>query len=312
VTGAAGFVGRRVVADLVSAGWAVRAVVRACPGHEAPAGAVWVPMGDLASLEATAWARSLADVEAVVHLAGRAHVMNDAAADALSEYRRTNVGVTQVLAGAAGVAGVRRFIYMSSVKAVAESSGVSILADDASPHPEDAYGRSKREAEEWLFDQAAANGLSITVLRPPLVYGPGVRANFARLVRWAARGTPFPFGAVANRRSLVFVGNLSDAVRFSIDAPALDGKACFATDDDDLSTADLIGRISLALGRQAFLFPVPEWMLRGGLSLVGRSAEADRLLGSLALSMRHFPDAGWRPPFSLDQGLTATVREIAH
>lgn len=311
VTGAVGFVGRRVVADLTAAGWTVRAVVRSIPDNVPPAGVVWFPLGDLTCLDVPAWSDALTGVEAVVHLAGRAHVMNDAAADPFTEYRRTNVVATQILASAAVLAGVRRFVYMSSVKAVAESSGETTLTDDALPQPEDDYGRSKREAEVCLLDNPTQQGMSVIVLRPPLIYGPGVRANFARLIRWVARGIPLPFSAIANRRSLVFVGNLSDAVRFAIDTPMLDGKACFVTDGEDLSTADLIRRVAAALGRRALLIPVPEWVLRGAFALLGRRAEADRLMGSLALSPNRLIDAGWQPPYSLDQGLAATVREIA-
>lgn len=310
VTGAAGFVGRRVVADLVAAGWSVRAVVRAPTGDEAPKGAIWVPMGDLACLDQAAWLGPLDGVDAVVHLAGRAHVMNDATANPLAEYRRANVLATQILVDAALAAGVRRFIYMSSVKAVAESSLDEALSDDSLPQPEDDYGRSKLEAEGLLLGENTTRGMSVTVLRPPLVYGPGVRANFARLVRWVMRGVPLPFGAIENRRSLVFVGNLSDAVRFSIDSQKLDGKACFVTDGENLSTAELIRRIAKALGRRAFLVPVPGWILRGALGLIGRRTEADRLMGSLVLSTHRLTQAGWQPPYSLDQGLADTVRYV--
>jgi nucleoside-diphosphate-sugar epimerase len=365
VTGAAGFVGRRVIADLAGAGWRVRAVVRRLPpdlqaaltataqsvGHPgdqvaavrpvtpAKAGVQgvdptgfrlpperrdgnaatlpltdlridvqWLALGDLA--EIADWSAALAGVDAVVHLAGRAHVMQDEAADPLAEYRRVNVEATLALARAAATAGVRRFVFMSSVKAVGESSSAAGLAEDCPPRPEDAYGISKREAEAALLAPGALAPMTVTALRPPLVYGPGVRANFARLLQTVVRGVPLPFGGLDNRRSLVFVGNLSSAVAFAIDAPALAGQACFVTDGEDVSTPELIRRIAAAQGRPARLLPVPPAWLRAGLALAGRRAEADRLLGSLALRMERLPAAGWRPPFTMAQGLAETVRRL--
>jgi nucleoside-diphosphate-sugar epimerase len=311
VTGAAGFVGRRVIADLATAGWRVRAAVRRLPPDvqaAAPAGVEWLALGDLAAV--TDWSPALAGVEAVVHLAGRAHVMQDEAADPLAEYRRVNVIATLALARAAAAAGVRRFVFMSSVKAVGESSPAAGLAEDCPPHPDDAYGISKREAEEALLAPGAFAPMTVTALRPPLVYGPGVRANFARLLRTVARGVPLPLGAIDNRRSLVFVGNLSSAVAFALDAPSLAGQACFVSDGEDVSTPELIRRIAAAQGRPARLVPVPPALLRAGLALLGRRAEADRLLGSLALRMQRLPAAGWRPPFSMAQGLAETARDV--
>lgn len=310
VTGAAGFVGRRVVADLAATGWRVRAVVRRLSPDvqaDAPAEVEWLALGDLA--EVADWSAALAGVEAVVHLAGRAHVMDDEAADPLAEYRRVNVTATLRLATAAAAAGVRRFVFMSSVKAVGESSPAAGLAEDNPARPEDAYGVSKREAEAALLAPGAFAPLTVTALRPPLVYGPGVRANFARLLRTVARGVPLPFGSLDNRRSLVFVGNLSSAVAFAIDSPALAGQACFVTDGEDVSTPELIRRIAAALRCPARLLPVPPGLLRAALTLIGRRAEADRLLGSLALRMERLPAAGWRPPFSMAQGLAETVRD---
>ena len=307
VTGANGFVGRRVIADLAAAGWTVRAVVRRAPSVAPPAGVSWFPVGDLA--EVSDWTDAVGGVEAVVHLAGRAHVMRDGAGDPLAEYRHVNVDATLGLARAASAAGVRRFVFMSSVKAVGESSDVAGLGDDAMPRPEDAYGISKREAEVALTATERFGEMTVTVLRPPLVYGPGVRANFARLLRWVARGVPLPFGAVDNRRSLVFVGNLSAAVAFAIDAPSLAGRCCFVSDGEPVSTAELVRRIGTALGRRARLLAVPPALLRPGLTLLGRRDEADRLLGSLVLRPEHLPAAGWRPTYSMEQGLAETVRE---
>jgi len=305
VTGASGFVGRWLVRDLASRGWAVRAVTRNLPETGLPQGVTWCPLGDL--VDVTDWCGVLAGVDAVVHLAGRAHVMEDDASDPLAAYRAVNVDVTRILARQAATAGVHRFIFMSSAKAVGESSAAAGLDDHATPSPEDAYGITKREAEVLLLETDEFASLGVTVLRPPLVYGPGVRANFARLLRMVASGMPLPFARVDNVRSLVFLGNLSDAVCFSLESPSLVGKACFVTDDDDLSIGELIRRIARAQGRPARLLPVPAPLLRGLFTLLGRHDQGERLLGTLRVRMEHLPLAGWKPPYSMAQGLAQTV-----
>jgi len=238
--------------------------------------------------------------------------MADVATEPLTEYRRTNVTATLLLAEAAKKAGVRRFIYMSSVKAVAERSDFNGIPDDYPPHPEDPYGVSKREAEVELLVPGRFGEMTVTVLRPPLVYGPGVRANFGRLIEWAGRGIPLPFGAIANRRSLVYLGNLSDAVKFCVESERLSGAACFVTDGEDISTAELVRRIARGKGQNIWLPPVPAPILRFALSLFGRGNEADRLLGSLSLQMIHLQEAGWRPPFTMEQGLLDTLTPRVH
>lgn len=309
ITGATGFVGRYMVTDLVAAGWSVRAAVRRRPADPAPPGAQWVEYGDLAGFDA--WAPLLQGVDAVIHLAGRAHLLNDAAADPLFEYRRINTEATIRLARAAADAGVRRFVFMSTVKAVCESTGPDGIGDQATPLPVDHYGVSKREAEQALLAPFAFPGMTVTVLRPPLVYGPGVRANFARLLGWVARGIPLPFGMVANRRSLVFVGNLTSAARFVLESPSFGGGACFVTDGVDLSLAELVRRIGACLGRRPWLWPIPPAALRAGLAMLGRGDEARRLLDSLVVRADRLRAAGWRPPFEVDAGLLQTVDEFS-
>lgn len=305
VTGASGFVGRWLVRDLASRGWAVRAVTRNLPDVAPPQGVTWCPLGDLVAV--ADWGDALAGVEAVVHLAGRAHVMEDDASDPLAAYRAVNVDATRTLARQAAAAGVRRFVFMSSAKAVGESSTKSGLDEQATPAPEDAYGITKREAEVLLLQTDAFASLGVTVLRPPLVYGPGVRANFARLLRMVASGMPLPFARVDNVRSLVYLGNLSDAVCFSLESSSLASKACFVTDGDDVSIGELIRRIALAQGRSAWLLPVPAPLLRGLFTLLGRRDQGERLLGTLSVRMEHLPQAGWKPPYSMAQGLAQTV-----
>src|SRR5574340_270202 len=264
LTGAAGFVGREVIAALTRAGWQVKAPVRAIPVARPAANVEWIEIGDFTQLDD--WAPVLGGVKAVVHLAGRAHVMNDSDSDPIAAYRRVNVGVTERLASAAAAAGVRRFVFMSSVKAGGEVSGTRALTEDDMARPLDAYGISKREAEEALIRINRDTGMPVTILRPPLVYGPGVRANFLRLMRWVDRGVPLPFGAVDNRRSLVYVGNLADAILAALQSERESADVYFVSDSEDLSTAELIRRLGSALERQVRLVPVPPALLRGALS----------------------------------------------
>jgi nucleoside-diphosphate-sugar epimerase len=309
VTGAAGFVGRRVVADLARSGWSVRAVVRRAVEACGDPAVTWLPLGDLAELDD--WSAALTGVDAVVHLAGRAHVMDDPAPDPLAAFRRTNVVATMALADAAATAGVHHFVFMSSIKAVGEQSALTGLAEDAECRPEDAYGVSKREAEVALLAPGRLGAMAVTILRPPLVYGPGVRANFARLLGWVARRIPLPFGAVDNRRSLVFVGNLSSAVAFVLRTPALAGQTCLVSDGEAVSTPELVRQMAAALGRAPRLLPVPPIVLNGLLHAVGKGAEAGRLLGSLVLRDTRLRAAGWAPPFSMAQGLVETAQAHA-
>lgn len=307
VTGAHGFVGSTVVATLAHAGCHIKAPIRVVSAPHAAANVELVGIGNFAQMDD--WAPVLCGVDTVVHLAGRAHVLNDSAPDPLPAYRSVNVGVTERLASAAAAAGVGRFVFMSSVKAGGEVSGTRALTEDDMARPLDAYGISKREAEEALIRINRDTGLPVTILRPPLVYGPGVRANFLRLMRWVDRGVPLPFGAVDNRRSLVYVGNLADAVLAALQSERESADVYFVSDDEDLSTAELIRRLGSALERRVRLVPVPPALLRGALRMLGRGDEAGRLLGSLCVdTSRIRNDLGWRPPYSVTEGLAETAR----
>lgn len=286
VTGAAGFVGSAVVPALRAAGWTVVASVRSeAEASRLPAGARAVAVGELSPK--TEWAAALDGVQAVVHLAARAHRLDDGGARA-GEYRRVNAEATAALAAAAARAGAARLVFLSSVKAL---------------EPSDPYGGSKLEAERAL----AASGLSACSLRSPLVYGPGVKANFLRLLALVARGVPLPFASVDNRRSLLYAGNLADAVARALEKPGVDG-AFFVRDGEDLSTPELVRRMGRALGRPARLWPAPPALLRAGARLLGRGGDAERLLGDLAVDDAPLRAAlSWRPPFTVDEGLAATA-----
>lgn len=300
VTGATGFVGRALCAELAVRHLACRPTSRTVrDGHVATG-----------SIDAeTDWSAALAGVEAVVHLAARVHVMNDTATDPLAAFRAANVDATLALARQAAAAGVRRFVFVSSIKVNGEATaeGQPFTAADA-PHPEDAYGRSKWEAEQALLALADETGMEVVIIRPPLVYGPGVKANFAAMIRWVRRGLPLPLGHARNRRSLVFVGNLVDLVILCLSHAAAPGKIFLASDGRDLTVADLLRALGVALGRPARLLPVPPALLWLAASLLGRRAAAARLLGFLQVDIAATTAAiGWTPPYSVEQGLRSTV-----
>lgn len=297
VTGATGFVGRTVCAALHTQGRDVRAISR-----QARQGVVSV--GEIDAH--TDWRAALEGVDAVIHLAARVHVMNDTAADPLTAFRNTNVEGTLNLARQAAAFGVRRFVFVSSIKVNGEetSPGQVYRADDL-PDPRDPYGVSKREAEDGLRAVAMETGLEIAVVRPPLIYGPGVRANFASMMRLIARGVPLPLGAVTdNRRSLIGVDNLASLLLHCVDHSNAAGQTFLACDGEDLSTADLLTRLGIALGRPARLFPVPVPILNAAAMLAGKQNIARRLLGSLQIdSSQTRASLDWSPLVRVDEGL---------
>lgn len=302
VTGATGFVGKALVTRLVGdRRMAVRAAVRRA-SSEVPAAAERMVAGDLRP--DADWFPSLAGVDAVVHLAARVHVMHDEAARPLEAFRYVNVAGTLNLARQAARAGARRFVFLSSVKVHGESG---ICSETATLAPKDPYGLSKYEAEIGLHQIGLETGLQIVIVRPPLVYGPGVKANFHALTRAVARGIPLPFGAVRNQRSLVGLDNLVDFIVACIDNPAAD-ETFLVSDGEDLSTADLIRRLARAMGRPARLIPVPASLLMFGASLLGQRDVAQRLLGSLQVDISKARRVlGWTPPISVDEGLRRAV-----
>ncbi len=307
VTGANGFVGRHVVTALHRVGIEVRSAVRNVVSLASDHGET-VRAPDLGSGEDD-WRSAVSGMDAVVHCAARVHQMNDSAEDALALYRRTNRDGTLQLARAAAQAGVRRFVFVSSIKVNGEATepGAPFTADDA-PQPLDPYGQSKAEAEDALFALGDGTGMAITVIRPVLVYGPGVAANFAALIELVARGLPLPFGAVRNARSLVYVENLADLVREALQNDSAAGQRLLVSDGRDLSTRELVVQIGAAMDRRVRLLPVPPAALRFAGTMLGKRAMMQRLTDSLqvdiAATRRRL---NWTPPFTVEQGLAATV-----
>ncbi|KPF42641.1 hypothetical protein IP87_12475 [beta proteobacterium AAP121] len=248
---------------------------------------------------------ALAGIDTIVHLAARVHVMRDTEADPLAAFRRVNTQGTLALAEAALRAGVKRLVYVSSIKVNGEGTapGRRYLANDA-PDPHDPYGQSKAEAEGLLWQVAERSALQVVVVRPPLVYGPGVKANFRSMMGWLHRGIPLPLGAIDNRRSLVSQDNLCSLLLACAQHPDAPGHTFLASDGEDVSTTELLRRLGLALGRPARLLPVPPGVLRLALGALGKSSIAHRLLGSLQVDSSSARTVlGWQPPLTLDQGL---------
>lgn len=305
VTGANGFLGRALLREMQRRAVAGRAAAR-CEVQGWPTFRV----GDIDG--ATSWRDALQGCDAVVHLAARVHVMKDRAADPLAEFRKVNVDGTENLARQAAQAGVRRFIYVSSVKVNGERtrSGHPFTADDAI-NPTDAYGQSKAEAEARLQALARETGMEVVVIRPVLVYGPGVKANFLSMMRWLKAGLPLPLGAIDNARSLVAVDNLVDLILVCLSHPAAANQVFLASDGEDLSTPELLRRTAKALGTTARLLPVPAALLQAAASLAGKSAAAERLCGSLHVDIEKTRRLlGWTPPVSVDRALRDTAESF--
>jgi nucleoside-diphosphate-sugar epimerase len=303
VTGANGFVGRALCDMLAASGRRVRKAVR-MPVPGLPDA---VAVGDIGA--DTDWRAALEGVSGVVHLAARTHVLRETASDPLAEYRQVNVAATERLARSAAARGTRRFIFVSSVKASGECTEGRPFTENDAPRPEDGYGISKWEAEQALSRIATETGLEVVVLRPPLVYGPGVKGNFLQLMNLIARGVPLPLGAIHNRRSFIYTGNLAGAIVKALDVPQAAGRTYLVSDGEDVSTPDLVRGLARALGVKPRLLSLPLAALGLTATLAGKRAEFARLTGSLQVdSSRIRRELDWRPPFTLAQGLELTAK----
>ncbi len=304
VTGANGFVGRALCRELLRRDRRVRAAIRR--DDDPPAGCELRLVGETGP--DTDWGEALDGVDAVAHLAARVHVMRESAKDSIAAFRRTNVEGTLRLAEAAALAGVRRFVFLSSVKVLGEASPEGPFTDNSPPRPQDPYGVSKWEAEQGLAEVAGRSAMEVVILRSPLVYGPGVKGNFLSLLRLVDRGIPLPLGRIGNHRSLLYLGNLVDAIRLCLSSPAAADKTFLLCDGEDLSTTNLARRLAAALGRRTALFPLPESLLWITARCVGRRAEAERLLGPLTVDDRRIrAELTWKPPYTVNEGLAQTV-----
>jgi nucleoside-diphosphate-sugar epimerase len=302
VTGANGFVGSRLCANLIANGHGVQKLPRSRAGY--------VSVNDIDAISNSN--SSTEACEVVVHLAARVHVMKDESSDPLSEFRRSNVNGTVQLARQAAQAGVRRFVFISSVKVNGEFTQPELpFTPVDSPAPQDDYGQSKHEAEQALWQVARETGMEVVIIRPPLVYGPGVKGNFARMVKWVRQGVPLPLGAVQNRRSLVALDNLVDFIVLCASpkrSPQAANQTFLVSDGDDVSTTELLRSIASAYGAPARLFSVPAPWLRMAARLAGKSDMAERLLGSLQIDASKARGLlNWTPPVSMYEQLKTMV-----
>jgi nucleoside-diphosphate-sugar epimerase len=302
LTGASGFVGKAVLKTAQHRGLKIRPVYRSMVTANGQPEATLISGFDGADV----WSQALKDVHVVIHTAALAHVMRKEALHPLAEYRRVNVQGTLNLARQAAAAGVQRFVFISSIKVNGEGTvlGRPFTADD-NPAPEDAYGLSKAEAEFQLKQVAQDSGMELTIIRPPLIYGAGVKGNMANLIGWVKRGLPLPFGWVTqNRRSLVGLDNLVDLILVCTDHLQAANQTFLISDGEDLSTSELLRKIGKAVGRPAQLLPMPIGFISMVTTLLGKRMISDRLLGTLQVDINKTCELlDWRPSVSIDEGL---------
>lgn len=307
VTGASGFIGQSLCFALLSEGFSVRAAVRSEWPFFIAGGLEVVDVGDFDAQ--TDWATVCLDIDCVIHCAARVHVMSETKVDALAAYRTVNVDGTRRLAEKAAEMGVRRLVYLSSIKVNGErtvSGGIFTPSDNA--FPKDAYGISKWEAELGLREVTAQTGLEIVIIRPPLVYGPGVKGNFLSILRGLSYGVPLPLGKIFNQRSLVGINNLVDLIITCINHPAAANKTFLVSDGEDLSTTELLHRLGAALGKPARLLPVPTSLMELAARLAGKDEMVHRLFGNLQVDILMTKETlNWKPNLSVDEGFKKTA-----
>lgn len=308
VSGANGFVGRALVGRLLRAGVQVRAAVRR-DFTRAPSGAS--VFGGLNLGDESNWSAALDGVDAVIHCAARAHVIQEAAADPLAEFRRVNVDGTLALASRAAARGVRRFVFVSSIGVNGSETFTRAFRADDAPAPHSPYAQSKMEAERALLELAVRTGLEVVIVRPPLVYGADAPGNFGALLRAVHRGIPLPLGAVQNKRSLVALDNLADLLAHCAQHPSAPGQVFLVSDDEDVSTPDLLRRMAAALACNAKLLPIPVGLLRGTARLLGKASAAQSLCSSLQVDIAKTRELlGWAPIIGLDEALARAARQF--
>lgn len=307
LTGANGFVGKGIISAAHKRGFKIRPVYRSMNFVNGHCDAAFVPEID----GATDWSDALNGIDILIHTAARTYVMKKESLDQLLEFRRVNVEGTLNLARQAAAAGIRRFIFISSIKVNGETttSGRPFTADDI-PVPADGYGLSKAEAESQLKELAKLTGMEVTIIRPPLIYGPGVKGNLASLISWVRRKLPLPLGDVTqNRRSLVGLDNLVDLILTCANHVNAANQTFLVSDGEDLSTTELLRRIAKALGQQAYLLSVPPWLISLMVGLLGKKEISQRLLGSLQVDIHKTCELlDWKPSVSVDEGLCKTVK----
>lgn len=305
VTGANGFVGFALCEEALRRGLKVRGATRSA--YPLPAGVEQVPTGLID--EKTDWESALQEVDVIIHLAARVHVMQEDAINPLAEFRRVNVAGTEHLARSAAACGVKRLVYVSSIKVNGEETLAGhCFTELDSPAPQDPYAKSKWEAEQILHRVAKETGLEIVIVRPPLVYGAGVKGNFIQMLKVLAKGIPLPLASVQNRRSVVYLGNFVDALLLCASHPAAAGQTYLVRDGSDLSTPDLLRQLGMAMGRPARLLPCPAWLLSIVARMAGKSEQMVRLLGSLQVDdSKIHRELGWQPPYTLQQGVKSTA-----
>ena len=306
ITGATGFVGSRLFNRATQQGYSVRRALRqADDGDGALVGDLVV--GDLEP--DTNWSDALMDIDVVVLLAARVHVMNDNATDPLAEFRKVNTDATLNLARQAAQSGVKRLVYLSSIKVNGEGTepGTNFSPDDEFV-PTDPYALSKYEAEQGLLALAKNINMEVVIIRPPLVYGPGVKANFQSMMKWVHKGVPLPFGAVHNQRSLVALDNLVSFIIHCIDHPKAANEIFLISDGEDVSTTELLQKVVKAFGKKAVLLPVPVSLMKFAARILGKGDMAERLFGSLQVDSSKARDLlGWKPVITMDDQLKKTA-----
>jgi nucleoside-diphosphate-sugar epimerase len=308
ITGATGFVGKALVQHLLADDESRRLVVAVRRGEQRwPEQVQPILTGDLNT--STDWSIALKGVSVVVHSAARVHVMADTEADPLGAFRAVNVDGTLKLARQAAAAGIKRFVFTSSVKVNGEATPPGrAFTESEAPNPQDAYGQSKHEAEQGLRQLSAETGMEVVIIRPPLVYGPDVKANFAALLRAVQRGWPMPLGLVHNQRSFVALGNLVDFIAICITHPQAANQTFLVSDGQDLSTTELVRGMAQAALVSARLLPVPVWALQAGASLLGKGDAVQRLCGNLQVDISKARSLlGWVPPVSVEEGLRRAI-----